>query len=43
MFVTLNRREIEMRMVSEIMTPTVHAIHRDKSIREAESMFITQQ
>jgi predicted transcriptional regulator len=40
--VTLNRREIEMRMVSEIMTPTVQAIHRDKSIREAESMFITQ-
>ena len=31
-----------MRMVSEIMTPTVQAILRDKSIREAESIFVTQ-
>jgi CBS domain-containing protein len=31
-----------MRMVSEIMTPSVQAIHRGKSIREAESIFVTQ-
>jgi CBS domain-containing protein len=31
-----------MRIVSEIMTPAIQAIHRDKTIREAESIFITQ-
>jgi hypothetical protein len=30
-----------MRIVSEIMTPAIQAIHRDKTIREAESIFIT--
>ncbi len=30
-----------MRIVSEIMTPAI-PIHRDKTIREAESIFITQ-
>ena len=31
-----------MRMVSEIMTPTVKAIHKDEPIREAERVFITE-
>jgi len=31
-----------MRLVSEIMTPNVQAIHRDKSIREAEGIFVSQ-
>ena len=31
-----------MRMVSEIMTPAVKAIHKDKPIREAERIFITE-
>ena len=31
-----------MRIVSEIMTPAIQAIHRDKTIREAESIFISQ-
>ena len=31
-----------MRLVSEIMTAAVQAIHRDKSIREAEGIFVTQ-
>jgi CBS domain-containing protein len=31
-----------MRLVNEIMTATVEAIHRDKSIREAEGIFVTQ-
>jgi CBS domain-containing protein len=31
-----------MRIVREIMTPAVQAIHRDKSIREAEGIFVTQ-
>ncbi len=31
-----------MRLVSEIMTATVQAIHRDKSIREAEGIFVSQ-
>ena len=31
-----------MRTVSEIMTPTVQAIHRDESIQEAKKIFVTQ-
>ena len=31
-----------MRIVKEIMTPTVQAIHRDESIREAERIFVMQ-
>ncbi len=31
-----------MRTVGEIMTPVVQAIHQDKSILEAEGVFITQ-
>jgi len=31
-----------MRTVSEIMTPAVRAIHRNKSIRDAERIFVTQ-
>ena len=32
-----------MRLVSDIMVGTVEAIHRDKSIREAERIFISQE
>ncbi len=31
-----------MRIVSEIMTPVVKAIHKDEPIREAERIFITE-
>jgi len=31
-----------MRAVSEITTPAVEAIHRSKSIRDAERIFVTQ-
>lgn len=31
-----------MRMVREIMTPAVRAIHRDNSVRDAEREFITK-
>ena len=31
-----------MRAVSEITTPAVEAIHRNKSIRDAERIFVTQ-